>query len=110
MQEIIEQLIKADLVIADISGANPNVYYELGIRHSVGKPAIVLLNQAENSPFDLVHTRHISYRLSRSVDRVARQTLDDRVKHMIDKPEKMDGPVALLSDIKFLSISAKDKT
>lgn len=40
---IIEQIITADLVIADLTGNNPNVFYELAIRHSYRKPTIQIV-------------------------------------------------------------------
>ena len=40
---IIEQIISSDLVIADLTGSNPNVFYELAIRHSYRKPAIQII-------------------------------------------------------------------
>lgn len=41
-QDIIRMLFDAELVVADITNANPNVMYELGLRHSSGKPVIIL--------------------------------------------------------------------
>lgn len=56
-------LIKADLVVADISTANPNAIYELGIRHAV-KPyaTLVIKEEAGKIPFDLDHTRIFQYK------------------------------------------------
>lgn len=51
------------LVIADITGGNDNVFYELGIAHTLNKPAI-LITQArtpEEVPFDIRHLRYIAY-------------------------------------------------
>jgi hypothetical protein len=51
------------LVIADASLPNPNVYYELGIAHTLGKPTILLTSQADfdEVPFDIQHLRFIVY-------------------------------------------------
>jgi hypothetical protein len=57
--QIAAQLIQADLVVADLTGANPNVYYELGIRHTLGKPCIQLLPIGERLPFDVAPMRTI---------------------------------------------------
>jgi len=62
--QIIAAISNADVVIADITGSNANVLYELGQAHAGGKPTIVL-NQAEKSPFDLQDFRQIFYRRSR---------------------------------------------
>lgn len=56
-------LMKADLVIADISTFNPNAIYELGVRHAV-KPysTIIMKEEKGNIPFDLDHTRIFQYK------------------------------------------------
>jgi hypothetical protein len=59
--EIIKHLVTDTLVIADLSGHNPSVFYELAIRHAVDKPIIQLLRQGESLPFDLSQQRTIFY-------------------------------------------------
>lgn len=57
-------LVRADVVIADISTMNPNAIYELGIRHAV-KPQSTIIIKAESKssiPFDINHTRTILYK------------------------------------------------
>ena len=57
-------ILRADLVIADISTFNPNALYELGVRHAV-KPFSTIIIRAESSskiPFDIDHTRVLSYK------------------------------------------------
>ena len=54
---IIEQIISADLVIADLTDNNPNVFYELAIRHSYRKPAIQIIKGEVNIPFDIANMR-----------------------------------------------------
>lgn len=63
MEEVWAALYKCRLVIAETTEYNPNVYYELGIAHTLGKPTI-LLTQRENPqdvPFDIRHLRFIRY-------------------------------------------------
>ena len=43
----------ADLVVADLTEANPNVYYELALRHATAKPFIHLARDRTKLPFDL---------------------------------------------------------
>ncbi len=50
-----------DLVIADLSGQNPNVFYEVGIAHTLGKPVLLLSQSIEDVPFDLRHRRVLPY-------------------------------------------------
>ena len=53
MPDIIKQMFEADLVIADLTDYNPNVFYELGIRHCAQRPAIHLIRTGQSPPFDL---------------------------------------------------------
>lgn len=50
--QIIRSLTSAGVVIADLTGRNPNVYYELGVAHSFGKPVVVLVDKASSLSFD----------------------------------------------------------
>lgn len=59
--EIVQNLINADLVVADLSGSNANVYYELGIRHAFGKPCIMLSDWELAPPFDISGTNIIQF-------------------------------------------------
>ncbi|MEX2531419.1 MAG: nucleoside 2-deoxyribosyltransferase [Gemmatimonadota bacterium] len=61
LQRIYNQLAKADVVIADLSERNPNVFYETGYAHALGKPVILLTRSASDIPFDLKHHHHIIY-------------------------------------------------
>lgn len=51
----------ADLVIADMTGQNANVFYEVGYAHAKGKLCVLLTNNPTDIPFDLKHHRHIVY-------------------------------------------------
>ena len=61
LDRIYNQIAKADLVIADMSDRNPNVFYEVGYAHALGKDVILLTQNAEDIPFDLKHYSHIIY-------------------------------------------------
>lgn len=95
--QIIEHLFRAKLVIADLSFHNPNVFYELSFRHSLGKPVIHLIRSCDSIPFDIHSFRTIkiddssiytfvpqieSYQVAVSAQ--ARQLLDD--DNPVDNP------------------------
>jgi hypothetical protein len=61
LDRIYRQIELADIIIADMSGKNPNVFYEVGYAHAKDKPCILLTNKADDIPFDLKHRRHIVY-------------------------------------------------
>jgi hypothetical protein len=60
--EMIKQIIKSRLIIANITGRNPNVMYELGVAHALGKPTIVVAQDFTDIPFDLNNKRIIIYK------------------------------------------------
>lgn len=73
--DMFEQLIIADLVIADISIHNANVFYELGIRHSLrDKRTILIKSKGDTVPFDLRTDHYLAYDATNpraSVDKLA---------------------------------------
>lgn len=63
-QTIIDHVLNSELVIADITGHNPNAFYEMGYRKSTGRPMIHLKEKGEKIPFDIVDIRTFEYDLS----------------------------------------------
>ena len=61
LDRIYNQIGKADVIIADLTGRNPNVFYETGYAHALGKRVILLTQQVEDIPFDFKHYTHIVY-------------------------------------------------
>lgn len=61
LERIYNQISKADIIIADMTGRNPNVFYEVGYAHALGKTSILLTKNATDIPFDLKHYPHIIY-------------------------------------------------
>ena len=58
---VIESVYKSDLVIANLTNLNPNVMFELAIRYSFGKPAIVIAEKGTNLPFDVIVENTVFY-------------------------------------------------
>lgn len=61
MSEIIELICTSAVVICDLSGKNPNVFYEAGIAHTIGKDVILITQAQEDVPFDLRPIRYLDY-------------------------------------------------
>lgn len=57
--QVIEYILNSGLVIADLSFHNPNVFYELAIRHFVGKPTVHIIRKSDHIPFDVKDFRTI---------------------------------------------------
>src|SRR5262245_21730515 len=61
LDRIFNQISKADVIVADMTGRNPNVFYEVGYAHALDKVVILLTQTADDIPFDLRHRAHIIY-------------------------------------------------
>jgi nucleoside 2-deoxyribosyltransferase len=61
LERIYNQINSADFIISDMTGRNPNVFYETGYAHAKGKTCLLLTSNADDIPFDLKHHRHIVY-------------------------------------------------
>jgi hypothetical protein len=57
--QVVEHITKARLVVADLSFHNPNVFYELALRHATGKPTVHLIRVQDRIPFDIEQFRTI---------------------------------------------------
>jgi hypothetical protein len=64
MDNIQRNIERARLVIADLTGRNANVFYEVGIAHTLKKPVLLLAQSISDVPFDLRHRRVLLYEYS----------------------------------------------
>lgn len=64
LRDVIDNIIQADLIVADLSSVNGNVMYELGIAHGLAKPTVLLTQDIAAVPFDLRSYRLITYTLN----------------------------------------------
>jgi hypothetical protein len=94
-RQIVEQLLNADLVVADLSEHNPNVFYELAIRHAAFKPVVQLIHTSFKIPFDVAHQRTIFYD-HQDLDSVARvkEELSRQIKSVEKNPGDVDSPLS----------------
>ena len=89
---VIKSVVEADLVIANLTTTNPNVMYELAIRHSFGKPVIVIAEEGTKLPFDIVVENTIFYLNDPTGASDLKQKLIEYEKP-IDLEKKEYGPV-----------------
>lgn len=59
--DIIERICSSPIAVCDMSACNPNVFYELGIRHAMKLPVILIKDNKTKSPFDIKDIRYIEY-------------------------------------------------
>lgn len=79
------QIAKADIIVSDMTGQNPNVFYEVGYAHALNKTVILLTQKADDIPFNLKHFPHIVYE-----ERISdlKDELRKRVKYHVANPQK----------------------
>jgi hypothetical protein len=87
LERIYNEIHKADLIIADMTGKNPNVFYEVGYAHALGKNVILLTKNSDDIPFDLKHYPHIIYN-----DKIVllKDELEKRLIWFLDNPDKVE--------------------
>ncbi|MEP4036626.1 hypothetical protein [Pseudophaeobacter sp.] len=60
-KEILQNIYEDDIVVCDVSGRNPNVFFELGIRMATQKPTVIIKDSETIYPFDTAPNRYIEY-------------------------------------------------
>lgn len=102
---MIERLVCTDIVIVDITNDNPNVYYELGIRHCARPCTTILIyDKSTRLPFDIQPLRAIPYELKKGIisdssAETLKNNLVNRIKSVVNSEHKCDSlPFALIDD------------
>jgi len=93
IKDIIKRLYEADVVIADLSGLNANVFYELGVRHALKGGTIMIVDDIKSIPFDLKPYRVLEYSTTpRGISNFKRD-LKRFLQSALDDPRGEDNPV-----------------
>ncbi|HEX3694295.1 MAG TPA: hypothetical protein VH374_02805 [Polyangia bacterium] len=95
-RQIFEYLVRSRLCIADLSFANPNAFYELGVRHVCRRPAIQIIRKSDRIPFDVSQGRTIKIDTSdvyTVVDRIesAKRELAEHIRHIVNNSQEDSG-------------------
>jgi len=83
MSDVWAGLYGSSAVIADCTGKNPNVFYEMGVTHTVGKPLILISENPEDVPSDLRHVRYITFQFTPRGMQLFEQQLRDTSSHAL---------------------------
>lgn len=92
-RDIVEGIIDAEVVIADLTGQNPNVFYELGIAHSVGNKTIMTAQAIADVPFDIRSYRVLIYQQNIMGSRKLADDLDKAIKELLAALDRTSNPV-----------------
>jgi hypothetical protein len=94
---LLEAVIGCDVFVADVTLANPNVMYELGVRHALRRGATVIIgNQDTRLPFDISYSRYFVYRTNQDgrLDQAIEQPRGMLSATFKEASERNDSPVA----------------
>jgi hypothetical protein len=83
LERVFNQISRADVIVAEMTGRNANVFYETGYAHALNKRVILLTQNAEDIPFDLKHVPHIVYGGKISA---LKSQLEARIRWCIENP------------------------
>ena len=99
-KQIVDYLIRAKLVIVDLSFHNPNVFYELAIRHVMRRPVVQIMRKSDKIPFDINQMRTIVidttdiYSLVPKIE-AYRAEVANQVRRALDDPDSADNPISM---------------
>ena len=93
-RQIIDRVHDADLVVADLTELNPNVFYELAVRQAFHKPVIMIGMEGTKFPFDVAHQRMIPYGLDLDSAAEARRRISEQARHFAEGGAAGDSPIS----------------
>ena len=98
-KQIIEHILKSRLVIADLSFHNPNVFYELALRHACRLPTVQVIRSCDPIPFDIDQFRTVQIDTASIYTFVPkletyRMTIANHIRKALENPDFVDSPVS----------------
>ena len=101
--QVIQHVVDDPLVIADLTGRNPNVFYELALRHAIKKPVVQIIHSTETIPFDVAASRtvHVDHRDLDSVAK-AKEEIVRQIKSVEKNPSDVDTPISVAIELQSL--------
>ncbi len=101
--QVIQKIVDDPLVIADLTERNPNVFYELAIRHVIKKPLVQIIKKGEQIPFDVAGTRtiHVDHHDLDSVE-AAKKEIIAQVQSLEADSSTQETPISVSLDLQLL--------
>lgn len=85
IQDVVSLIDRSRVVICDCTNRNPNVFYEIGIAHTLGRDVILITQNDADVPFDLRHLRYVKYLNNAEGLRKLRTQLEAKLTDMVGK-------------------------
>jgi nucleoside 2-deoxyribosyltransferase len=87
--DIVKQISESKIVIAEITEANPNVYYEVGYSHAINKPTILIADKGIKLPFDVSAFRTLFYENSIGGKNKIEKGLREFLRNILAQPANL---------------------
>jgi len=101
--QVIQHVVDDALLIADLTDRNPNVFYELAIRHALRRPLVQIIKKGEQIPFDVAGTRTIAvdHHDLESVEETKEEIIR-QIMHLENAPQEIETPISVAIELKFM--------
>ena len=111
--DIITRIMHSDYVVADVTYPNPNVFYELGLRHACRTRTVIIKDrQGPRVPFDIAHLRYIEYENTTAGLKQLATQLETYFDHFDQNPDRPDNhfqELAKLTSYEFPEYKKEDE-
>jgi hypothetical protein len=103
--QVIQHIIEARMVVADLTDRNPNVFYELAIRHAIRRPCVQIIQKGEKIPFDVALVRtievdhHDLYSVAAAKLSLVKSMLSMKGNREVDSPISAAVGIAMLRNV-----------
>jgi hypothetical protein len=99
-RQIIEHVLRARAAVVDLTGANPNVYYEMAIRHAARLPTVLIAQVGEPLPFDIAQERTIFFDATRLRSAAkCRDEITEQLRNALADDYEADSPITASIDL-----------
>lgn len=109
--DILTRIMRSDFVVADVSYPNPNVFYELGLRHACRSGTIIIRDaEAPKPPFDISHLRHFEYQNTPTGLKGLAENFRQYFRQFSSQPDRPDShflEIAKLTQFNFPDYASK---
>jgi len=92
-RKIIEHIFSSDAIVADLTGWNPNVFYEMGVAHAIDNKTITIIQKKDKLPFDVVTYRGIFYEQTETGLVQLREDIFESLQTLADWRQHSSNPV-----------------
>ena len=101
--QVMQHVVEDDLVVADLTEVNPNVFYELAVRHALRRPFVQIIAENEELPFDVHAQRTIKFD-HQDLDSVeeAKRNIQEQVRSLEAGDFEVETPISLSLDLQPL--------